>query len=126
MTATEHRDTRIELLLSVLLRAGVTVAAVVVLLGAVLYLASHGSDQADFHTFQPPPQELRAISGVLRQAGSLDGAAIIQVGMLLLIATPILRVASSAYAFARQGDRVYVIITLLVLGILSYGLVVSR
>lgn len=126
MTAAQHRDARIELQLSMLLRGGVTLAAVVVLFGAGLYLASHGSDQADFHNFHPPPQELRAISGVLRQAGSLDGAAIIQLGMLLLIATPIVRVASSAYAFARQGDRIYVIITLLVLGILSYGLVASR
>jgi uncharacterized membrane protein len=116
----------IEHLLSTLLRVGVLLAAAVILLGAIVYLARHGRDQADFGTFHPQRPELRAISGVLREARSFDGAALIQLGMLLLIATPIARVASSVYAFARQRDRKYVVITLAVLGILSYGLLGSR
>ncbi|MFB2894857.1 DUF1634 domain-containing protein [Aerosakkonemataceae cyanobacterium BLCC-F50] len=47
---------------------------------------------------------------------------LIQFGLLILIATPILRVAFSAIAFAKQGDRTYLIITLLVLAILLYSL----
>ncbi|HEV2687185.1 MAG TPA: DUF1634 domain-containing protein [Bryobacteraceae bacterium] len=126
MAATVHRDARIELLLGSLLRAGVLLAAAVVFLGAIVYLASHGSEQRDYRTFQQQDQDLRGIAGVMRGAGSFDGAAIIQLGLLLLIATPILRVATSAYAFARQRDRRYVVITLVVLGILSYGLLASR
>jgi uncharacterized membrane protein len=126
MAAIEHRDARIELLLGTLLRAGVLTAAAVVLLGAVVYLARHGSERADYRTFRAQPLELRGIAGVMREAGSFDGAGIIQLGVLLLIATPVLRVASSAYAFARQRDRRYVVITLVVLGILSYGLLASR
>ena len=126
MAAIEHRDARIELLLGTLLRAGVLTAAAVVLLGAVVYLASHGSDPSDYHTFRAQPLQMRGIAGVLRAARSFDGAAIIQLGVLVLIATPVLRVASSAFAFARQRDKTYVLITLVVLGILSYGLLASR
>ena len=126
MAAIEHRDARIELLLGTLLRAGVLTAAAVVLVGAILYLAAHGSDPSDYHTFRAQPLQMRGIAGVLRAARSFDGAAIIQLGVLVLIATPVLRVASSAYAFAKQHDRRYVVITLVVLGILSYGLLASR
>lgn len=125
-TAPHTATDQVELLLSTLLRTGVLLAGSVILLGAIVYLSQHGSDQADFRTFHPQALRLRQISGVLRDAWTLDGAAIIQLGMLLLIATPILRVASSAYAFARQRDRKYVVITMAVLGILSYGLLVSR
>ena len=43
-------------------------------------------------------------------------------GLLLLVATPVMRVIFSAAAFAFQGDRTYVIITLIVLAVLSYSL----
>jgi uncharacterized membrane protein len=124
--AMEHRDAAIELLLGGLLRAGVLLAAGVVLLGAIIYLALHGSERPDYHAFSLQPAQLRGIGGVMREALSFNGAGIIQLGVLLLIATPILRVASSAYAFARQRDGKYVTITLLVLGIVSYGLLSSR
>ncbi|HYL76108.1 MAG TPA: DUF1634 domain-containing protein [Bryobacteraceae bacterium] len=126
MAAIEHRDARIEFLIGTLLRAGVLTAAAVVLFGAIVYLAGHGSDPSDYRTFRAQPLELRGITGVLRGARSFDGAAIIQLGVLVLIATPVMRVASSAYAFAKQRDRRYVVITLVVLGILSYGLLASR
>jgi len=122
----EHRDVCIEQHLGKLLRASVALAAAVVLFGAIVYLATHGSDQADYRTFQPAPADLRSIDSVLHAAVLMNGAAIIQLGMLLLIATPILRVAFSAYAFLRQRDARYVIITLLVLGNLSYALFVSK
>ncbi|MBZ5727574.1 MAG: DUF1634 domain-containing protein [Acidobacteriia bacterium] len=109
-----------------LLRAGVLAALALVLPGACLYLAGHGWERPDYHTFRGEPAELRRIASVLRQAMSLHGQGLIQLGVLLLIATPVARVASSAYAFARQGDRLYVAITLAVLGVLAYSLLGSR
>jgi thiosulfate/3-mercaptopyruvate sulfurtransferase len=125
IAAIEHRDARIEQVIGKLLRAGLLLAAGVVLLGAIVYLATHGFERRDYHAFQIQPARMRAIGGVVNEALSFNGAAIIQLGVLMLIATPIARVASSAYAFARQGDRRYVVITLLVLAILSYGLFVQ-
>jgi uncharacterized membrane protein len=46
----------------------------------------------------------------------------IQLGLLFLIATPVARVAFSVYAFMRERDKTYVIITLIVLAILLYSL----
>jgi uncharacterized membrane protein len=45
-----------------------------------------------------------------------------QLGLLLLIATPIARVAFSAVAFAIEGDKMYVLFTLIVFGVLLYSL----
>jgi uncharacterized membrane protein len=53
----------------------------------------------------------------------LAAKGIIQFGLLFLIATPIARVAFSVIAFALQRDRVYVSVTLIVLGLLLYSLV---
>ena len=60
--------------------------------------------------------------GVLRGVGAGRSAALIQLGLLLLIATPIARVALAAVAFATQRDRTYVIITLIVLAVLAASL----
>jgi uncharacterized membrane protein len=53
---------------------------------------------------------------------SFRGRGIIQLGLLLLIATPIARVALSVVAFAIQRDRLYVVATLIVLAVLMYSL----
>lgn len=52
----------------------------------------------------------------------LHGKAIIQLGLLLLVATPIARVVFSAFAFFAEGDYLYVGITLLVLAVLMFSL----
>jgi uncharacterized membrane protein len=61
---------------------------------------------------------LRTVSGVFGGAIHGDPRCLIQFGLLVLIATPILRVAFSVFAFALQRDRLYVTITLLVLAVL--------
>jgi uncharacterized membrane protein len=66
------------------------------------------------------------MNGVLSDSMQLHGRGIIQLGLLLLIATPIARVAFAAYGFARQSDWMYVGIAALVLSLLLYGLLVSK
>ncbi len=51
-----------------------------------------------------------------------DGRAIIDIGLLLLIATPVMRVVFSMVAFALEKDRLYVALTLIVLVILLLSL----
>jgi len=68
------------------------------------------------------PTDLRTLSGIVRDALALRGRGIIQLGLLLLIATPVARVAFSVAAFAIQRDRLYVVVTLMVLAILLYSL----
>jgi uncharacterized membrane protein len=118
----QNERARLQYVLGALLRYGVVISALVVLCGAAVYLARHGLRQPDYRTFHGEPEPLRSLSGIAKEAAALKGRAIIQLGLLLLIATPIIRVAFSAYAFAREGDRKYVVITLLVLGLLLFGL----
>jgi uncharacterized membrane protein len=117
------RDRRIEIILGNLLRIGVLVSAAVVLLGASIYLSRHAHEPADYHVFRGEPSEYRTVRGVIQSVivGRGRGQGLIQLGLLLLIATPIARVAFSVVGFAIERDRLYVAFTLLVLAILLYS-----
>ena len=108
--------------IATLLRAGVCLAALVVLAGGVLYLLKYGAVPIGFHLFHGEPESLIHFKEILFGALHLHGRAIIQLGLLLLIATPIARVLFSAVTFARQRDYTYVLITLIVLALLALSL----
>lgn len=115
-------DERMERFIGGLLRAGVTLATLLVLAGMTVFLARHAGDQPAFQVFRGEPRALRGIVGIARDACTLDGPGLVQFGLLVLIATPVARVAFSVFAFAAQRDRAYVVITLIVLGILCWSL----
>ena len=125
MTTAKRRlsDHAVEQVVGRMLQLGVLLAAVVVLIGAVLLLMHHGSDRVSYAAFSGEPERLRSIAGIVRGAMELRSDAVVQLGLLLLIATPITRVALTLVAFAIQRDRTYVIITSIVLALLLYGLV---
>ncbi len=116
-------DRKMERIVGLMLRWGVAVAATVVLAGGIIYLARHGSGLPDYRVFHGEPASLRRVPGIVAQALLPSGRGLIQLGLLLLIATPIARVAFSVAAFALQRDRIYVVVTLIVLAALVYGLV---
>jgi uncharacterized membrane protein len=72
------------------------------------------------------PVDLRSVSGIVRDALALRERGLIQLGLLLLIATPVARVAFSVAAFAMQRDRLYVVVALIVLAVLMYSLMGGR
>ncbi len=115
-------DQRVDAIIGNLLRVGVLLAATVVLLGGGLYLVQRGSTVPDYRVFHGEPAYLRGVSGILREARALDGRGLIQLGLLLLLATPIARVGFSVVAFALQRDRTYVVVTLIVLAVLLYSI----
>lgn len=118
-------DQRVEDVIGNLLRAGVFLAALVVLAGGTIYLIHQGRLPADYRIFRGEPTDLREIRGIFRESMALHGRGIIQFGLLLLIATPVARVAFSIFGFAAEGDRMYVVFTVIVLLILLYSLVGS-
>ena len=122
--ATDQRwnDRRVEGIIGSMLRAGVLLSASVVLCGATIYLARHGDSPANYRTFRGEPRELKSAVGILHYAFAFRGRGIIQLGLLLLIATPVARVAFSIFGFAAEGDRMYVAFTLIVLTVLLYSL----
>jgi len=115
-------DQRIEIIIGVLLRTGVLLAAAVVLAGAALYLLRYGHDVPNYTTFHGEPERLKSLTEIVQGAIALDARGFIQLGLLILIATPVARVLFSAIAFGIERDYMYVVITLIVLGILLYSL----
>jgi uncharacterized membrane protein len=115
-------DDRIDQLLGNLLRVGVIAATIVAVIGGALFLRRHGFDPASGHVFRGEPPELRTVAAIVRGALALRPDAIIQLGLVLLIATPVARVAMSLAAFILQRDRVYILVTSIVLGLLIFSL----
>ena len=105
------------------LRTGVMLAAVVAGVGGIDYLSQHRADPASYGTFVESPAAMRSISGVLHGALSLGSEWLIAVGILLLIATPIVRVALLVFVFAIERDALYVALSALVLTVLLVSLV---
>jgi uncharacterized membrane protein len=128
LTREESRwtDHAVEQLIGRFLQLGVMLAASVVLVGGTLVLVQHGSAPVSYTVFHSAPQQLRTIGGIVRGALALDSKAIVQLGLVLLIATPVVRVAFMLIAFVVQRDRVYVAISGLVLALLLYGLLLGR
>ena len=120
--ASGWNDTRIELIVGVLLRSGVMLAAAVVLFGAVLYLVRHGHEVPNYASFQGEPESLKSPGDIIHGVIDVRARAIIQLGLLLLIATPVVRVLFSAIAFAIERDYMYVIITLIVFAVLMFSM----
>jgi uncharacterized membrane protein len=121
MNEKSWNDQRIEIIIGTLLRVGVMLAAAVVLAGGILYLVRHGHEVVSYTAFHGDPEGLNSMAGVFHGVMALQARAIIQLGLLLLIATPIARVLFAAVAFAMEHDYLYVVITLVVLAILLYS-----
>jgi len=115
-----------EILIGNLLRTGVIAAAALVILGGIVYLFQRGMILPDYKIFQGEPVELRNVLGIIRYAFSFHGEGLIQLGLLVLIATPIARVVLSFFIFLRQRDKLYVIVTCIVFIILCYSLFKGR
>jgi uncharacterized membrane protein len=115
-------DRRVEEVISRLLLIGVGTAALVVFLGGLLFLFRHGQEMPRLAKFHGEPAELRTLGGLLRAVSGLEARAVIQLGLGLLVATPVARVVFSLFAFLRQRDGLYVIVTSIVLAVLLFGL----
>jgi uncharacterized membrane protein len=116
-------DKSIERGISVLLRTGVALSGLIVLAGGIYYLAAHAGDATDYGVFKGQPVEHRAIGQIIAGAFALRAQSVIQLGILALIATPILRVAFSLVGFAIERDGKYVAISSVVLALLLCSLI---
>jgi uncharacterized membrane protein len=119
-------DKQVETLIGQVLRAGVLLSSFVTLVGLVLYLLHHSSavpNYRDFHSVNAP---LRSVYHLIPRAFHGYPLAIIQLGVLLLIATPVARVAFLVVAFALERDRMYVAVSGLVLVILLGSILFAR
>jgi len=116
-------DQQVEQMIGNLLRIGLAIATGVVIVGAAIFLKNFGGDPPDYHIFHGEPPDLRGIGGIIQRASDWRGRGIIQLGLLVLLATPVARVLFSIVAFSMQRDRLYVGITMVVLAVLLYSII---
>ena len=109
------KDKDMQVVIGWVLRAGVFISMSIVFLGGVLYLYRHGHTTADYHEFKGIPDFIHSVPGVINGILTFRGRAIIQAGIILLIATPVIRVVFSAIGFYLEKDYLYTGITLVVL-----------
>jgi uncharacterized membrane protein len=114
-TKTIFKDKDMQVVLGWVLRVGVIVSVSIVFIGGVIFLERHGQTIANHQQFKGIPDFIRTLPGIIRGVIDIRGQAIIQLGIILLIATPILRVIFSAIGFVLERDYLYVVISLLVL-----------
>lgn len=114
---------QLEPLLSNLLKYGVLISSAIVLMGGILYLIRHGVEPVDYQVFQGEPAAFCSPVGVVKAVLSGSRRGLIQLGLLVLVATPILRVIVSLLTFLRTRDFIYAAIATLVLTGLIYSLV---
>ncbi len=114
-----------QLFIGKMLRFGALSACVVALIGGIIYLAFHGLEKMpDLQTFNANDTAVITFSTMWNGLSQGNIAAtIIQFGVILLIATPILRVILSLFAFALEKDKLYVCITLIVLIIIFFNMI---
>ena len=122
MTAADKNlDEKMELTVARLLNMGLLISTLVIVFGGILLISEQGSTPIDFKTLQGEPLTLASIPTIALAAGSLDARAVIEIGLLLLVATPVARVALSLILFWRKADYLYVGITGAVLAILLFA-----
>ena len=115
-------EDRLESLVGGLLRTGVILSAAIIALGGAIYLARHGLSSPVYDVFHGATSDWSSVFGILRNAFHGGGRGLIQLGLLVLIATPVVRVALLVVGFAWQRDRLYTAISLVVLTLLLYSL----
>jgi uncharacterized membrane protein len=100
----------------------VIIAALISGASGIFFLVTSGQNASNYSTFTGSAEYLRSVQGIIRSALSLNSAAIMQLGILVLISIPVIRVAVFLFSFLRERDWTYVIISTIVMGILLYSL----
>lgn len=130
-SGTQHpgRSVGTEAVISTVLRWGVLASAAIILLGIALYVAEAGPGAILFAPRGVPsgvdrdPTSLRV---VLDELIPHQPAAVTDLGLLLLIVTPVLSVAFSLAAFVVERDWMYVGFAAFVLAMLMVGFALGR
>jgi uncharacterized membrane protein len=113
---------RIERAIGRTLQIGVLLSALIVAAGGTWFLVKYGGTMPDYRQFRGEPDALRKLPLIPVSAAHGSARGLIQLGLLVLIATPVLRVAFMVFVFLKQGDRLYAGFALLVLAVLGYAL----
>jgi uncharacterized membrane protein len=111
----KFKDKDMQVVIGWVLRTGVFLSMTIVIIGGIIYLYRHGHSIVNYSEFKGIPNFIHSFSGIINGILTFRGRAIIQAGIILLIATPVIRVAFSAIGFILEKDYLYTGITFIVL-----------
>jgi uncharacterized membrane protein len=111
--------------MTLVLRAGVSAAVLVLLVALLAYLLAHPGATSAEALASNPILGFLSLGGLASGLASGSREAYLTLGLLLLVATPILRVASGLYYFARAGERTIAAVIAVVLVLLLFGILVA-
>ena len=119
-----------ELLVSYLLRLGVGLSFLLILCGTAVSFFHHPdylrSRQALERLTEPGHALPHTWSSVASGLAGCRGESIVAAGLIVLIATPMFRVAVMALAFYFEGDRLFAFIGTIVLCLLLISIVLGK
>jgi uncharacterized membrane protein len=116
-------DEKLELAVGRTLQTGVLLAAAVVLIGGALFLIhAPAGRRANYSQFHGVAEHLRTPSGIWHGVLHGDAESVIQLGLLLLVATPVVRVVLAGVGFLMERDQLYFWVSGIVLAVLLYSL----
>lgn len=116
-------DQDIEQFIGMQLRYGVVIASVIVFIGGLLYLYQSGEmHMPPYHKFLGEQNGFTSLGEIFTGLHNLEAKGIIQFGVVVLIATPILRIAFSLVGFVLEKDKLYICITLIVLSVMMVSI----
>ncbi|MHB8206540.1 DUF1634 domain-containing protein [Mucilaginibacter sp.] len=112
-------DQDIEQMIGQLLRYGVVISSAIVLIGGLDYLYQYGGNSVPaYGVFNGESVKYTTFGGIIKSVMALNTKGIVQLGVMALIATPVLRIAFSLFAFFVEKDKLYIVITFIVLSVM--------
>jgi uncharacterized membrane protein len=115
------QDTDMENVIGYLLRYGVITASLVVLAGGMVYLFRHGHQVPEYRQFRGEPDKMRNLRLMWQAMLRGEGRPLIMLGLLILIATPIARIAFSIFGYLLEKDYLYTVLTAIVLLVILWN-----
>ncbi|GGF08417.1 bacteriocin-type signal sequence-containing protein [Chishuiella changwenlii] len=113
-------DKDLQKIIGGVLKYGVITVLVVATIGGLVYLFHHSNDTLDYSKFVENDRSIfEVISTTVKDAFQLKGRSIIYLGILILFFTPFLRLILSLFSFVIEKDKLYIAITLIVIGVVA-------
>jgi uncharacterized membrane protein len=116
------KDEQLQNQLARVMLIGVVIAAAIMGAGLSWFLVTHEGLPPGDHIFRGEPKYFENPISMIQRALDLGEVghrrSLIMIGVALLLINPLVRVAFAAFGFAAQKDRLYTLISLLVLAVL--------
>ncbi len=119
------KDEQIQSNLAKVMVAGTMISATIIFAGLCWYLLANQGLKAADHIFSGEPKYFENPVSMIQRAFEVHAVghrrSVIMIGVILLLISPAIRVAFAMCGFALQKDRLYTLISLIVLVVLLFS-----